>query len=240
MAVLDMHDERAIHARDLALLGGCVRYFKRELPPNPVTAFRPSLRRSWLTSQLTKLQPISLGLPADVIREAPAVVPEKSTDVFFAGSLEHAPAVRGAGVAQLESLASAGVRVDIARERLCRAAFLERCARARLVWSPEGLGWDCFRHYEAALCGSVPLMNLPTIRRHAPLLDGEHGIYYGVENDGLIRAVTSALRDPRRLDAMGLSARAHVLRHHTHAALCEYITRECLPGWRADRQGALV
>ncbi|WP_426958576.1 glycosyltransferase family protein [Muricoccus radiodurans] len=228
VAVLDMHDERAIHRRDLPLLRSCVRYFKRELPANAATAFAPGLRGPGLDALLPKLRPISLGLSAAVVAEAPSGPVQKEVDVFFAGHLSHAPEIRGAGLAQIEALAAEGVRVDVARKRMPRPDFLARCARARIVWSPEGLGWDCFRHYEAALCGAVPLVNLPSIRRHAPLSEGEHAIHYAVEEDGLRRAVLGALRDPGRLEAMGRAARDHMLRHHTHDALCDYVVRECL------------
>ena len=196
LAVLDMHDDGAIHARDLALLKASRRYFKRELPPDAATAFPAHLRGDGLAAQLAKIMPISLGLSADVVRDLPASLPAKSVDVFFAGSPSHGEHRRAPGLAQLARLAAAGIKVDIARERLPRPLFLERCARARIVWSPEGLGWDCFRHYEAAACASVALINEPTIQRY--------------------------------LAAMGADARAHVLRHHTHDALCTYVAEACL------------
>src|SRR5439155_445835 len=80
--------------------------------------------------------------------------------------------------------------------------FLERCARAWLVWAPEGFGWDCFRSYEAAVCGSVPLMNRPTIERYQPLIEGVHALYYDVEPGELGRAVMAALADRDRLVAI--------------------------------------
>jgi hypothetical protein len=163
-----------------------------------------------------------------VLRDAPHDLPEKHVDIFFAGRVDHAPDIRVKGLAQLEALATEGVRVDISRERLSRRDFLARCARALIVWSPEGLGWDCFRHYEAALCGAVPLINLPTIRRHAPLFHGVHALYYAVEDNGLQETIRAALADRDRLVTMGQAARNYVLRHHAHTAICDYVVRECL------------
>ena len=40
-------------------------------------------------------------------------------------------------------------------ERQSREEFLRRLARARLAWSPAGLGWHCFRHAEAAAAGAT-------------------------------------------------------------------------------------
>ena len=107
------------------------------------------------------------------------------------------------------------------------------CARSWLVWSPEGLGWDCFRHYEAAAAGSVPVINVPSITCDRPLMHGQHAIYYASEcrgpsmihgdfrhiTDGLVPTVLQALKDRASLAAMGQEARAFVLREHTHQAL---------------------
>ena len=36
--------------------------------------------------------------------------------------------------------------------------YLEAMRRAVYVASPAGMGQDCYRHYEALLCGAVPLL----------------------------------------------------------------------------------
>ena len=68
--------------------------------------------------------------------------------------------------------------VDIADRRLSQTEYWKRMSQAWLTWSPEGLGWDCFRHYEAPLAGSIPVINSPTIVRYVPLIDGVHAFYY--------------------------------------------------------------
>ena len=109
---------------------------------------------------------------------------DKTADVFFAGDPRGLPA-RENGLAELARLRAQGVVVDVPDRRLDRQEFYQRCAGARLVWSPEGYGWDCFRHYEAAACGSVPLINYPSILRYRPLEDGTHCLYYAPEPGGL-------------------------------------------------------
>ena len=79
--------------------------------------------------------------------------------------------------------------------RVFSAEYLARCARAWLVWAPEGYGWDCFRPYEAALAGSVPLISRQTIERYEPFIDNQHCIYYDVEVGHLALAVRRALQD---------------------------------------------
>jgi hypothetical protein len=226
VAVLDMHDEAALRPHMLRLLLRCHLYFKRELPADPVKAISRPHRTPAVLAALDRLRPISLGIPPGTLRAAPPPQP-KTTDVFFAGSPAHAPGIRGDGLRQLGTLRDEGFAIDIAAGRLPLAEFLARCSAARLVWSPEGLGWDCFRHYEAAACGAVPVINQPPIRRHAPLREGVHAIYYDVEDDGLSRAVRAALATPDRLTQMANAARAHVLRHHTHEAICRYVVDTC-------------
>ncbi|MDQ2688635.1 MAG: glycosyltransferase, partial [Armatimonadota bacterium] len=149
------------------------------------------------------------------------------TDVFFAGALGNST-VRVRGAEQLRGLAARGFGVDLAEPNLPPAEYFARCARAWLTWSPEGLGWDCFRHYEAAACGSVPLVSRPSIHRYQPLQHGVHCVCYDVEGDGLERAITEALGNKERLMAMARAAREHVLRHHTHRRLCEYVIEATL------------
>lgn len=238
IAILDHEDIPVINRNNFFLLDRCAVYFKRELPPDrwrlflktghanlPTPRFRRNDRyRTWLD----KLRPISLGLPLMTPVPFPVEPTRKSTDLFFAGSIKASSSMRQKGLTELMALREQGVVVDIADTPLPRTEFYRRCAQARLTWSPEGLGWDCFRHYEAAACGSVPLMSLPTIERHKPLLQGVHAVYYDVEEGALAREVLAALANKPRLEAMGRAAREHVLDHHTPTAIAQHIVRESL------------
>jgi hypothetical protein len=124
---------------------------------------------------------------------------------------------------EILALREQGVRVDIPDELLPRSEFYARCARSWLVWSPEGYGWQCFRHYEAPGCGSVPVINQPTIERSRPLRHGEHAIFYDVEAGGLTRAIVTALADKAWLADMARAGRAHVLACHTPRAIAEHV-----------------
>jgi glycosyltransferase involved in cell wall biosynthesis len=147
---------------------------------------------------------------------------EKTADVFFAGSVEGLP-VRERGLRELAALRESGLRVDIPETRLSRREFYARCAQAWLTFSPEGLGWDCFRHYEAAALGSVPVINYPSILRHAPMAEGVHCFFYSPEPGGLTDVVLRALSDKERLKRMASEASALVMRAHTPKALCDHV-----------------
>lgn len=237
IAVIDTGDYPYINKADLFLLSRCRYWFKRELPPDHWRLFTktvhrelptPRFRHRWRWRRLLeKVRPISLGLSVD-----PSTLPqsgiEKTTDVFFAGSAEGTSSLRERGMAELAALRERGLRVDLPQGRLPPQEFYRRCAQAWLVWSPEGLGWDCFRHYEALACGSVPLINRPTIERHRPLLDGTHALFYDPEPGCLSEAITRALADKDRLRMIAHDGKAHVLAHHTLKAISKYVIETTL------------
>jgi hypothetical protein len=238
IAILDHEDLPIINRNNFFLLDRCRIYFKRELPPDrwrlflktghanlPTPRFREAARHR---ARIDKLRPISLGLPLSAPTPFPVESTEKSADIFFAGRMEGSSFIRQRGFSELLALRERGLVIDIPERPLLQLEFYRRCAQARLTWSPEGLGWDCFRHYEAAMCGSVPLINQPTIERHRPLLQGTHAVYYDIEEGGLTHAVVAALADNPGLEAMGRAARTHVLAHHTPAALARHIVRTSL------------
>ena len=135
---------------------------------------------------------------------------------------------RETGRTELDALATGGVRLDLPAERLAPADFYRRCAASWLVWSPAGYGWDCFRHYEAAACGSVPVMPYPWIERQDPLVDGEHAILYDPRPGGLAAAVRAALTDCGRLARMAEAARLQAWAHHRPEAIAARVVRETL------------
>jgi hypothetical protein len=246
IAVVDLEDSPSINRCDRYLLDRCRLYFKRELPvdgwrvfANTMTPRLPTLRfrsnRANL-ARLAKLRPVSLGIPPGIEAMLPDGPQDKTADVFFAGDPRGLPA-RENGLAELTRLRAQGVVVDVPDRRLDRQEFYRRCAGARMVWSPEGYGWDCFRHYEAAACGSVPLINYPPILRYQPLQDGTHCLYYAPEPGGLGSAILGALQDKERLAAMAESAREHAIRFHSREVIGRHIVDSCLSPKGRSEQG---
>ena len=128
---------------------------------------------------------------------------EKTIDVFFAGRIRNSSTVRERGFEELLSLRRDGYAIDVCEQEIGIDEYLARCARAHLVWSPEGYGWQCFRTYEAAICGAAPLCSRQGIERYRPLMEGVHAVYYDVEPGELSRAAKAALADRDRLRAIG-------------------------------------
>ncbi len=238
IAVIDYEDTPFLRRDDLFLLDRSLLWFKRELPIDHWQVFMRTVHDSVPTRRyrtlaknrrrVEKFRPISLGPLIDPHRVYPTHPAVKTADIFFAGLIEGSSTVRERGLQQLKALQNDGYRIDIPTNRLNREEYLARAAAARLVWSPEGYGWDCFRHYETPLCWSVPLLNTPTIERYQPLEEGVHAVYYDVEGNGLATAAKRALACPEKLTEMAARAREHVIAFHMKDAIAKYVVSSTL------------
>ncbi len=227
LAVLDPHDAPQLDPQDLPLLDRCRAFFKRELPSDSSTLFFRYIDRHRARAGIPGMvHPLPLGLSPERVAAAPTTDLEKTTDIFFSGRVDFPP-VRRRGIDRLLALRRDGLRVEIG-ERMPLSEYMERCARAWLVWSPEGYGKECFRHYETPLCRSLPVINRAPMLRHQPLEEGVHCFYYDAEKDDLATVVRQALVDRDRLRTMAAAGREHVLRHHTFEAICRYVLETTL------------
>jgi hypothetical protein len=223
LIVVDITEWGLIHRYNEFLLDKCKLYFKRELPVDRWRVFRRSSggghpgdrfrRNARNRRRIETLRPLSLGCTANAADGAP--FPSKDTDLFVALTVANSSTLRVEGMVQIAMLQALGIKVDHAAVRLNPDEFTQRMSRAWLTWSPHGFGWDCFRHYEAPLALSVPVITAPTILRQFPLIDGEHCFYYFPdEPDHLARTVLQAIKDRDRLRRMAEAARSLVIRHH--------------------------
>lgn len=245
LAVVDLSDSPYVESGQLYLLRRSTLYFKRELPPDEwrlltktATARHPSRRfrsKRAYRDLLDKVRPISLGPTDGAEADLPTDPVAKASDIFYAGTTGGVP-VRERVIGELRRLAEEGVVIDMPDGPLPRKEFFRRCAAARITLSPEGLGWDCYRHYEAALCGSVPLMNYPGILRHAPFTDGVNALFYPPEEGGFSSVARRALADRAALTAMGEAARSHARAYHTHEALARYVVDSTLAAASSARK----
>ncbi len=240
IAIWDMADAPIIPRQHAFFLDRSTLYFKRELPVDhwrvfmgtlhyqvPTPRFRNAVKHR---RRIEKLRPISLGMPLGLDRSPLSDLhnAEKETDVFFAGRVRESATIRESGLKELLALRDRGLRIDIPDRPLPLAEFLKRSAQAWLTWAPEGYGYETFRAYEAPFCGSVPVLNLPSIERYKPLQDGVHCFYHAPEPGSLTRTVEMALTDHARLIEMARSARRFVLSEHTFSSLGRYVAEMTL------------
>ena len=243
---VDMVDEPFLDGMDIRLMDHSDLYFKRELPANPYKAFarvkphhqEPILKATSEESRrrFAKLRPISLGaihdpweserLDRELRFSERYAGSSKKFDVFFSGSASSLP--RSKGIETLIAMREEGYNILILEAPVARQEFWDHLSSSWLAWSPEGMGWDCYRHYEAALARTVPLINQSPNLRYKPFINGKHALYYDLEEDGLRNTIVEALKNKARLLEMAHAARSHVLKHHTTRERCNYMVNAAL------------
>ena len=232
---INSNDMPKIPKEDFYLLEKCRYYFMRELPQNKRLLFLNANKRSndlhsikdnqFYSEVIKKIYPISCGASDHIAKHEQTNL--KDIDIFFCGNVNNST-VRKDGINALKKLEEEGYKVLCITDRIPFPEFYDYCARSWLVWSPNGFGWDCFRHYEIGLAESVPVINYPTIIRYQPLMEGEHCFYYGVEGDHLYQVIKNALKDKDRLKFMGKRAKRHCLQHHTQSKILQYVVETTL------------
>ncbi len=232
----DMADTMLISSESLFLFPFVRCYFKRELPQNKWHVFLSvtakcgdvsNIRRQrFFQEALVKVRPFPLQIDSKPYLFSKVSAAQKQVDVFYAGD-NLKTTVRTDGMPLLAKMREMGLNVDVSETRLDYDEFCRRISRAWLVWSPEGSGWDCHRHYESLINGAVPVINYPTICRYKPMIDGVHALYYGCEEDDLIRVISKALADKKRLLKIISAGRAHLQEWYSITSLGTYVLKEC-------------
>lgn len=211
--IVDVRDERSLCETTIRLFPRSTLYFKRELDLDQIKD----------PQTLDRVRPLPLFVPDE--RHLPPAR-EKDIDIFFAGALCNRTRTDALDAAR--SLSVRGLHVAIPCAPLPYPDFLATLARSWLVLSPEGYGWDCYRHYEACLAGSVPVINRPRYRRRLYLEDGVHCFYYDADRDKVADQLLAYLADKRRLVRMAEAGRRHVLANHTRSGVARYMLKEIL------------
>jgi hypothetical protein len=205
VAVLDRYDSDAI-LDDYARLVGANVYLKTNL-----------LSSRQIRSDVSgmKLE----VLPYGVFSERYAGPAEaKDVDLFYSTTLNSE--VRRRAADEVAQLKSDGLRVVDALGRLPLDEYLAYMQRSYLTLSPEGYGYHCFRHYEAMLSGSIPVINRHQADYVTDLQDGKNCLLYNADCPGdLARVVKNALRNPSQLRLWGQQLRQFALENHSMSAV---------------------
>lgn len=235
---IDRSDRPIIDNARFPILAASRFFFKRELPLNPANAFLYTGDRAedtgniaripFFCDQLSKLEPLPLGISDAHFADLQQITPErKEIDILFAGSVVNRP-LRKIGLAALERLKAEGYNVVALDHKLSRRRYFALLATSHLCWSPEGFGFDCYRTYEAAALGVVPVLKHPPIVQHQPLEEGGSAIYYRHETQDFYEKVKRALDDRRRLIAMGEAAREHIRTFHLSSRVAAAVVEKLI------------
>jgi hypothetical protein len=228
----DMVDTMLIAPANFFLFPFVRCFFKRELPQNNWHVFLRTTRRSGDISNIRRQKffqeampkvhpfPFHVGPVAYSFKE---VLPEnKKWDIFYVGD-NPKTTVRTSGVKILMQLGERGYKVHLPKKSISQEEFFQCIEESWLVWSPEGSGWECGRHYEAIVHGAVPVINYPTIHRYKPFLDRVHAFYYGCEEKHLLEVIEAALQNRNNLLSMIQCGRRHLQEWYVSPKILEYI-----------------
>lgn len=237
MAGVDFSDRPVVDNSRFPLLEASLVYFKRELPLNPANAFLYTTDKTedtgniaripFFVRNLAKLQPTHLGIRDQHFEKLGKYRGAREFDLIFAGSVRNRP-LRGIGMGVLRRLQEEGYRIVATDRKFSKDEYYSMVARSRLCWSPEGFGFDCYRTYEAAALGCVPVLKTPPIHQSHPHVPGVSALYYRHESADLYEVLKAALTDCGRLEAIGAAARAHTARHHCSTPVAEYMLTQLM------------
>jgi hypothetical protein len=209
LCVLDRYDRVGIQ-RDFAQRVGADVYLKTNLPVREKASGEDGNLR-------VDVLPFWLHL-----QHYPETASAKDVDIFFAAQMNSG--ARRAAAQEIEALKREGFHVVALEERLDAKEYVRMLQRSRLTLSPEGYGFHCFRHYEAMLARSVPVISRPREELVTDLETERNCLFYDAGREGdLCAVVRNALKEPPRLEAWAHSLRQFALERHSLKAVGQWI-----------------
>jgi hypothetical protein len=158
---------------------------------------------------------------------------DRDVDVFFAGAVNCEE--RRASLDRVRQLEAEGYRIVIVEGHLPFAEYLSLMSRSWLTLSPQGYGYNGFRHYESMLVGSVPLINLPDPPVVNDFRHGENSFLYSTTRGDLNEVIKTALADKGRLLHLAEGLREFVVDRHSMRAVGGYLLSQALGNCEGQR-----
>lgn len=241
LVVVDFMDDLTIHPNNLYLLEHCNLYFKRELAVDKwrslesyqggfareaVIGFR--LNKSY-EDIMKKMRPVSLGLwdnettALEIADDLQGHNSKKKWDIFCSLTSRCCP-LREVALSQLSELKNK-FRIYVPAGRLEFLEYAKALNQSTICLSPSGLGWDCHRHYEAALFGSVPLMSRRDTLTYKPFEHGIDGFYYDPELS-LSCQIQEILEEDYDFSEIAKRAKEKLIKYHLRTSRAEYVAGE--------------
>jgi hypothetical protein len=227
VAAIDRSDAPFLTSASQNLLKNSSAYFKRELPFDRFFLFyhqRPSPwkeRRKELLSVTEKVYGIPLGIEDSAyIALKEKRLTDQPIDVLFVCSITNT--MRKKGLERLQEWAKTRSFNVVIHNSLPYEEYCRMTAKSKVTISIAGGGWDCFRHYEAAALGSIPLMNKPTIDAvwwHSM----PKAIFFENTFEDFENRMDILLRDEKlRRESLSL-LQCHLEEHFLHSKIAEHV-----------------
>ncbi len=202
IVVIDDTDESFLWPRDFELFMNCVIYFKREMPFDKFMCFRlfeEKLNKQQKIDLTQKLRPIWISYDMESLSaftDIDTLVPYEKRDIdisFFCNI--HMSHNRIEILPLLDALGKKYNVVTTESGKFAKSEFYDHLKRTKIGISLEGRAWDCPKHYELMLCGTLLLVSRPTIELAIDLKDGENCVFIDNKLQNLESLVNSYLAD---------------------------------------------
>ena len=244
LAVIDFLDTSFVLPKDFPLLRAATLYYKLNLyfwPRRSLMPLEALLGRRRVTPLVTKLRPMTNGVPRRLIPATVRPMAERDIDICFTGTtvpnrskddpdpfldLTYNP-IRRDIYARCVKLKEQ-YRVFALDGLVPKEEYRELLQRSRLVVCTESFGCETYRHNDVAASGAVPLVNWMYATNHLPFEPDVHAVYFSMIGDDFERVVARALADPARLEKIAHAARELVVNHKERQIFGDHVIRETL------------
>jgi hypothetical protein len=152
-------------------------------------------------------------------------IKDKEYDVCFAGALNSN--ARQFAVDTLKRLADYDLNIYIPSENLDKKSYCQMLQKSWLALSPEGIGFHCFRHYEAMAMGAVPLINFPETDLITCHEDAVDVLFFNLKFEDFKEKIMNSLRDKEMLMKIILNNLANLEAKYSPRAVGKEILDLC-------------
>ncbi|MBI1911467.1 MAG: glycosyltransferase family 1 protein [Deltaproteobacteria bacterium] len=233
--VLDDTDDPFIFPVDYELLSKSLIYFKRELPLDRFFTFRlfeAKLSKQQKVPLVEKILPLWLSYDLDSIAaftNPDEIKPynSRSVDISYLTNL-YMSYNRLKLLPHLDNLEAKYKVVTTKQGKFDKKEFYGISKDSKISISLEGRGWDCAKHYELMICGSLMFITRPTMELAFNLIDGQNCVFVDSEFRDLEERVKYYLDNPQKSSEVAKNGYDLAKNQLTNDKLVDYVLEKTL------------
>ena len=201
--VVDDNDDPFIWPADFDLLLNCKVYFKTEVPFNRFLCFRlfeSKLNKQQQIDLAKKIRPYWISYDMESIAAFTDIAgfkpfSERDIDVSYLCNI-HMNFQRIKILPALDKLGKRYKVITTKNGKFSKEEFYKLSKRSKISVSLAGRRWDCPKHYELLLCGTLLFISRPSIEMAIDLKDGENCVFLEDDFKHLEKQVEYYLNNP--------------------------------------------
>jgi len=228
--VVDDNDDPFIWHADLDLLLNCKVYFKTEVPFNRFLCFRlfeSRLNKQQQIDLAEKIRPYWISYDRESIAAFTTIdgfkpFAERDVDVSYLCNI-HMNHQRIKILPILDKLGERYRIITTKNGKFSKEEFYKLSKKSKISISLAGRRWDCPKHYELLLCGTLLFVSRPSIEMAIDLKDGENCIFLEDDFKHLEKQVEYYLSNPASSAAIAQNGYEFAIKSLSNIKLAEYV-----------------